>query len=251
MPTRTTAKRKPSTNVRESNAKLALRPKTTALATVPAKSNHATLTKTDKALLAEALRRAEAARNVVESTLLDFGRWVLVEVFQDDAAAALGDRKRDNPVWREMLSRAGGSTLRLGTRFLYVSLEIAAHDKRIQDDSWRLLEPGRKELLLPLRDETLMRKAARRVVEMKLSQRATRALVKAELASRGENSVSRVTPKTFQNQVHAFREKVGETSYRRKLEASLSVLSKSKRVEMRKELEALHRWAADLISTLR
>jgi hypothetical protein len=51
--------------------------------------------------------------------------------------------------------------------------------------------------------------------------------------------------------VHAFREKVGETSYRRKLEASLSALSKNKRVEMRKELEALHRWAADLISTLR
>ena len=33
---------------------------------------------------------------------------------------------------------------------LYVGLEIAARDKRINDDVWRTLEPGRKELLLPL-----------------------------------------------------------------------------------------------------
>lgn len=222
-----------------------------AVVTPHAQAPRSSLAKAERALLAEALRRAENARNVLESTLLDFGRWLLVEVFHDDAAAALGDRKRDNPVWRELLSRAGGPTLRLNAKFLYVALDIAAHDKRIQDDSWRLLEPGRKELLLPLRDEASMRKAARRVVEMKLSQRATRDLVRAELATRGDKPAVRVTPQRFQSQLKKFRERVADASYKKKVEASLRGLSKDKRTEVRKELEALHQWSADLLAAVR
>jgi hypothetical protein len=207
--------------------------------------------KPDRALLAEALRRAESARNVMESQLLDFGRWLLVEVFEDDAGSALGDRKRDNPVWRELLARAGGPTLRVSERFLYVSLEIAAHDKRIQDDSWRLLEPGRKELLLPLRDESLMRKAARRVVEMKLSQRATKELVRAELAARDEKPTSRVTPQRFHTQIRRFRERVLDTSYHRKIESQLRELPKQDKTAVRDELQALQQWATSLLAALR
>lgn len=210
-----------------------------------------TLTKAERALVAEALRRAESARNVIESTLLDFGRWLLVDVFGDDAAAALGDRKRENKVWLDLLSRAGGPTLRLTDKFLYVALEIAAHDKRIQDDSWRLLEPGRKELLLPLRDEALMRKAARRVVEMKLSHRSTRELVRAELAARGRKRAPRVTPERFHSKVKKFREIVGDPAYRRKVETSLRELPKEKKAEVRKELEALREWAVDLLTAVR
>jgi hypothetical protein len=209
------------------------------------------LTKAERALVAEALRRAESARNVIEGTLLDFGRWLLVDVFHDDAAAALGDRKRENKVWLDLLSRAGGPTLRLTDRFLYVALEIAAHDKRIQDDSWRLLEPGRKELLLPLRDESLMRKAARRVVEMKLSHRSTRELVRAELSARGDKQAVRVTPQRFHNQVKKFRERVVDAAYKRKVEASLRELPKAKKLEVRRELEALHQWASDLLAAVR
>lgn len=97
----------------------------------------------ERKLLAEALRRAEETRDVIEDALVSFGRWLLVNVFDDDAAAALEDR-RDNPVWRDLLARAGGPTLRLRERMLYVALHIAAHDKRINDEAWRNLEPGRK-----------------------------------------------------------------------------------------------------------
>ena len=84
--------------------------------------------------LALALARAEETRDVMEDALVSFGRWVLVNVFDDDAAAAL-DGRHDNPVWRDLLARAGGPTLRLSERMLYVALHIAAHDKRITDEA--------------------------------------------------------------------------------------------------------------------
>ncbi len=208
------------------------------------------LDKPQRALLAEALRRAEETRNVVEDALLDFGRWLLVEVFHDDAKAALDD-KRSNPVWRVLLQRAGGPTLRLGQRFLYVSLAIAAHDKRIQDDAWRLLEPGRKELLLPLGDEAAMREGAQHVVRMKLSQRATRAYVRAQLAAKGAPATVRVTAPGFKAQVTKFRARVGAPGYQEKLEQTLRGMPNKERAAMQKELEAMRAWATGLIGVIR
>ncbi len=59
---------------------------------------------------------------------------------------------------------------------LSVALHVAAYDKRINDESWRGLDVGRKEILLPLGEDRLLRAAARRVSSLKLSQRATRDL---------------------------------------------------------------------------
>lgn len=219
-----------------------------AVATVP--SLPPPLDKTQRALLAEALRRAEETRNVVEDALLDFGRWLLVQVFHDDARAALDD-KRSNPVWRVLLERAGGPTLRLDKRFLYVSLAIAAHDKRIQDDAWRLLEPGRKELLLPLHDEAAMREGAQHVVRMKLSQRATRAYVRGRLAAKGAPATVRVTASGFRAQVLKFRGRVGAPGYQEKLERTLRGMPNKERAAMQKELEAMRAWATGLIGVIR
>ena len=119
-------------------------------------ADEAPLDGAQRKVLAEALRRAEDTRNVMEDALVAFGRWLLVQVFDDDAGAALAGRHH-NPVWRSLLARAGGPTLRLSERMLYVAIHIAAHDKRITDEAWRNLEPGRKELLLPLGDEAAMR----------------------------------------------------------------------------------------------
>jgi hypothetical protein len=56
------------------------------------------VSKAQAPLLAEALRRGEATRNVMEDALVDYGRWILVNIFDDDAAAPL-DAKRENPLW--------------------------------------------------------------------------------------------------------------------------------------------------------
>lgn len=214
-----------------------------------AKRDESTLDAGQRKLVAEALRRAEETRDVMEDALISFGRWLLVQVFDDDAAAALDDR-RENPVWRELLERAGGPTLRLSGRMLYVALHIAARDKRITDEAWRNLEPGRKELLLPLADEPTMRKAAQHVTAMKLSQRATRAYVATLRAEQGDERGARLTPARLAAQVRGFRERVTDAKWQRR---ALSVASKADpddRNAVRQELEALRSWSAAMLAKL-
>ncbi len=197
-----------------------------------------TLQPAQRRVLAEALRRAEETRNVMEDALVSYGRWLLVHVFEDDAAAALEGR-RDNPLWRELLSRAGGPTLRVSERLLYVALHIAAHDKRITDEAWRNLEPGRKELLLPLGDESAMRKAAQHVTAMKLTQRATRAYVASVLEEQGKGRPVRLTPTRVASQVRSFRERVTKGAWQRRAVAAVKDASEEEQAAVRAELEAL------------
>lgn len=200
-------------------------------------------------LLAEALRRAEETRNVMEDALVNFGRWLLVQVFDDDAAAALADR-HENPVWRELLARAGGPTLRVSEKILYVALHIAARDKRITDEAWRSLEAGRKELLLPLGDESLMRKAARHVTAMKLTQRATRAYVGAMIAERDGAREVRLTAPRIAAHVRGFRERVTESAYQRRAAAVLKGADDDARASVRAEVEAVRAWADALLAKI-
>ena len=151
------------------------------------------LGRAEKALLAEALRLANETREVMEDALTSLGRWLLVHVFEDDAGRALVERN-ENPIFRELLSRAGGPTLRLGRNLLHLSVRLAAYDKRITDESWRLLEPGRKALLLGLRDETDLREAAQKVVALKLTHTGTRSLVRGILEARGTKPKRRNAP---------------------------------------------------------
>jgi hypothetical protein len=200
-------------------------------------------------LLAEALRRAEETRDAIEDALVSFGRWVLVHVFDDDAAAAL-DGRHGNAVWADLMARAGGPTLRISQRMLYVALHIAAHDKRITDEAWRNLEPGRKELLLPLGDEATMRRAAQHVTAMKLTQRATRAYVTSLRAEQGNGRKARLTPARLASQVRGFRERVTDAAWQRR---ALSVTAKAdadSRDAVRKELEALRAWSVAMLSKL-
>lgn len=201
-------------------------------------------------LLAEALRRAEEARNVIEDTLVAFGRWVLVAVFDDDAGEALSGKSK-NPVWSELLRRAGGPTLRLSERLLYVSVHIAAYDRRITDEAWRNLEPGRKELLLPLQEETLLREGAQHVTAMKLSQRATKTYVAGVLAAQGRPKEARLTPGRLRDQVKGFRERVTGASWRRRAVSAMRHASPEERKALREELLAVQRWTRMVLGSLR
>jgi hypothetical protein len=78
----------------------------------------------EKKLLDEALRRGEDLREEVESAVTSYGRWTLDAVFAGDASAALDGRTK-NPVWTELVRRAGGPTLRVNRRVLYVAVAIA------------------------------------------------------------------------------------------------------------------------------
>ena len=72
------------------------------------------------------VRLGEDLADDVESKVAAYGRGLLEEVFASDANAALDDRTK-NPGWTELVRRAGGPTLRIGKRTLYVALRIAAY----------------------------------------------------------------------------------------------------------------------------
>jgi hypothetical protein len=109
------------------------------------------LTKEQRGVLEEALRLGTDLADEMGSKTTSYGRWLLETVFDDDASAALDD-KSHNPVWLELVRRAGGPTLSLSRRMLYVALQLAAHDKQITDQAWQRLDAVRKEILLPIRD---------------------------------------------------------------------------------------------------
>lgn len=217
---------------------------------IETQAKHNVLPKADKAVLAEAVRRGEAMANQIGDALLDYGRWLLVNVFGDDAAAAL-EARNENPIWRGLMERAGGPTLRVSERFIEVAVRIAAYDRRINDDSWRLLEPGRKELLLPLAQEDTMREAAKRVVAMKMSQDATRALVRQTLKAQGKKVAVRATPKRFHAHLASFNKRLGEISSRNRLEALLRKSTDEERAAIREELEAMTRWTKEALAKLK
>ena len=133
---------------------------------------------------------------------------------------------------------------------LYVALHIAAHDKRITDEAWRNLEPGRKELLLPLGDEAAMREAAQHVTAMKLTQRATRAYVSGLMEALGRGREVRLTPARVAAQVRGFRERVAKGAWQRRAVAVVRDGDDDARAAVRGELEALRDWADGLLAKL-
>ena len=186
----------------------------------------------------------------MEDALVEYGRWILVHIFGDDAAAAL-DTKSENPLWTALLARAGGPTLRMSRKVLYVAVEIAARDKRINDDIWRSLEAGRKELLLPLSNEAQMRKAAKHVVEMKLSHDKTREYVAALRTELGEAPKKRITLRTMATRVRAFHTTVGAAAVLRSLKKVSASASDEEKSALRAEVDAVAAWVVSARQALK
>jgi hypothetical protein len=186
------------------------------------------LTKAQELLLMEAVRRGESAQRVNQDTMLEFGQWLLDSVFGGDTSAAL-DPKSQNPIWMELVRRAGGPTLHVSTRFLYVALRISAYDKRITDESWRLLDVGRKELLLPLVDVTALREAARHVIKFDLTHKMVQAYVNGQLAEQGDTRAVRWTAPQMQKQLEKLHTMLAERAPVRRLRELRSSLSDEQR----------------------
>ncbi|CAN5225548.1 hypothetical protein BH09MYX1_BH09MYX1_61300 [soil metagenome] len=149
---------------------------------------------TQKLLLGDALRAGAGLADELEDKVVAYGRFLLSKVFADDTTAAL-DRKTKNPVWLELVRRAGGPTLRLNRRLVYVALTTAAWDRRIHDAAFRSLDVARKELLLPLGDELRLKAAANHVAKLDLTQTDTRQYVTQLLAEEGKVRQVRITGK--------------------------------------------------------
>lgn len=121
-------------------------------------------------------------------------------------------------MWQELVRRAGGPTLRLSKHMLYVAVRLAAYDKRITDQTWRGLDPGRKELLLPLREDKRLREAAQHVTRFNLTQMKTTAYVSELLAEGGEPAPQvRLTDPVLMRRMAKIREALGGAAVLRKV----------------------------------
>ena len=208
------------------------------------------LTKAERGVLDEALRLGADLADEIGSKTVSYGRWLLETVFDNDASAALDD-KSHNPIWLELVRRAGGPTLALGRRMLYVALQLAAHDKQITDQSWQRLDAGRKELLLPIRDRDQMREAAQHVSRLNLSQPKTREYVTEVLAEAGRPKQVRLTGKTLAGRVRKMRQSLGASGVMRRVRELQGELDAEERGKIVEELEGLREVLGELVKVVR
>ena len=206
------------------------------------------LTTEQRKVLDQALRLGEDLREELESKTLEYGRWLLEEVFDDDTTAALDDKSK-NPIWQELVRRAGGPTLGITQHLLYVALRIAAHDHRISAAAWRGLDAGRKELLLPLGDEKTMLAAAKHVAEMNMSQKKTAEYVRGLREASGRPRAVRITPGAFASRVKRLRAGLGGGATLKRLR-SLE-MEAGDRTAIVSELEGLRDAVAEILKALK
>ena len=196
------------------------------------------LTKQERGVLDEALRLGEDLADDIGSKTVSYGRWLLESVFDNDASAALDD-KSHNPVWLELVRRAGGPTLQLSRRMLYVALQLAAHDKQITDQAWQRLDAVRKEILLPIRDSKQLREAAQHVSKFNLTQPKTREYVSEVMAEAGRPKQVRMTGKGLAGRVRKMREALGGAGVMRRVREFHGELGEEERAAVVEEIEKL------------
>lgn len=228
-----------------SNAK---RPRAAALARAQHGGAPVRLSGAEKKVLEEALRLGADLAGEVASRTTAYGRWLLEEVFDNDSTAAL-DGKTKNPVWVELVRRAGGPTLPVSRRMLYVALQIAAYDRRITSQTWRGLDAGRKEILLPLDDARLL-PAAEHVSKFDLSQAKTREYV-GELLARDSSGRARITGPVLAGRIKKLRESLGSAAALRRVRALHGELDHDERRAIVGEIDQLREVLSSVARELR
>lgn len=201
-------------------------------------------------LLDEALRRGTDLAEEVESKIGQYGRWLLDEVFDGDTQDAL-DVRTKNPVWAELVRRAGGPTLGISPAGLYTALNVAARDKRITDAAWRGLDAARKAILLPLGDDGRLRAAARHVADFKLTQRQTRAYLATLLEEKGTAPRLRLTGSLLAGRVRRLRESLDGAPVLRRVAAMRGELTPKERAAVVKEMEELQKVLGAMVQTMK
>ena len=196
------------------------------------------LTSPQRAVLADAIREGTDVAETLEDRVRAYGRYLLAKVFGDDTREAL-DLRTKNPVWTELVRHAGGPTLKLSRKVLDVALRMAAYDRRITDETFRTLDSGRKERLLPLGDPQRMRQAAAHVTKFRLTQTDTEQYVTSLLTEDGKSRQVRFTAPQLVSKVKTLRSNLEKASTLRRVRELKGQISPKEREEMAAEMERL------------
>lgn len=134
---------------------------------------------------------------------------------------------------------------------LYVALDIAARDARIEDAAWRELDVGRKELLLPLADDARLREAAKHVARFKLTQSSTRAYVAGLLEASGTKRGVRLTIPMLVTRVEKLRASLGSDSVQQRIERIVATSERRDRERAAAKVEELRTLLGSVAKALR
>jgi hypothetical protein len=145
---------------------------------------------------------------------------------------------------------AGGPKLRLSRATLHRAVQIAAYDKRLNDEAFRGLDVTRKRILIPLGDDKRIRDAAQHVSATRMTATTTQQYVKGLLDGTKEKPVLRMTAKTASVRVHRAAEPFRDRSVLGKWKAQLGELSGASRAEALLELRGIAKAVAELIAAL-
>lgn len=134
---------------------------------------------------------------------------------------------------------------------LYVALGMAAWDRRIQDSAFRTLDVGRKELLLPLDDESKLKQAANHVAKLELTQTDTRQYVTQLMAEAGKPRQARFSGPQLARKAKKIREDLGGASTLKRVKALRAEMDVKERDGLVAEMEKLRDVVADLVRALK
>ncbi|CAN5721219.1 hypothetical protein BH09MYX1_BH09MYX1_00650 [soil metagenome] len=224
--------------------------RTTRLSTVRVAKNGSpsvALDRAQKVLLADALRAGAGVPGEGPEKVVEFGRFLLANVFAHDVSAAL-ERKSKNLIWVELLRHTEGPAPRFNRRMLYVALTIAAWDEQLRNTAFHSLDLARKVLLLPLADEKKLKNAASHVAKLDLTQADTRDYVTQLLAQAGKSRQVRITGKGLAVRAMKLRKSLEGPSLRRL--RSLEMKPADRKVAI-SEMERLEAVVAQVVKALK
>lgn len=116
--------------------------------------------------VAHAVEAIKQEWSLATRAITNVGQLVLDACFDGDAHALLESGAQRNAVYSELARRVDTLGVGLSKHMLSVATRIAAYDQLVRGNHWKLLDVGRKEDLLPLREPNRLADGARFAIEM-------------------------------------------------------------------------------------
>lgn len=205
--------------------------------TIATSSDHAPLSAAERAVLAEAVARGEALRKQSDEAVAGFGRWLFAQVFGDDSTATIAHRD-DSGLWRAIADAADSARMRLPLALVEAAVLCAAYDQRLNSDSWRALDFGRKSRLLRLEQDKLLRQGAQHVLSANLSAKATEQYVREVLREQGEPVQTRLSMGRVQRRIADFSERLSARDFTRRFDQLVRAADDEQKQTLLAEIEA-------------
>lgn len=132
-----------------------------------------------------------------------------------------------------------------------IPFEVGGEIARLADQTWRGLDVGRKELLLPLATDERLREGAQHVSKFNLTHASTRQYVAQVLRADGRSKRVRLTVPHLVTRVQKLHASLAGAAVARRLDELRSSAEPAARAKAADELEKLRDLLTELARSLR